>query len=356
MFAPVMMGSSRRVALVVTGVAVGMLAVAGSTAAVTAVKPKATIFQKLLAKPTYACIGAQVKLFDNSNGVGVLNGGKPPTFSTYGKIGIGAYCLNSITTYHWNGGLGQRPGTIGLGPLSFSALLFPVKPRKATGSSGQAGSKNVNWTVDYPGAAAPVVISGIYTCRDSSPTTWSQNTTSAGHGFCTVYATPAYVNNFKLPSGLHFLQPAPATSASSAPATAAPSCTSSTVTNFLIYPNHIAAGGWTNLLLNCGTTSQNSFQGRIAPASVFVIQTGCAPFWTYASSPPQPLFLRYTGQPNAPCMNAQVFVPWSVVGANSLAIRAQNASTGSPLPSGAYTVFVRWSGGDAGAGNVLNVP
>lgn len=338
-------------------VAVGVLGFAASTAAVLSSKPKARISQKLLAKPTYACVGSQVTLFSNSNGSGVVNGGKPPSFSTYGKIGISAYCLNSITTYHWNGGLGQKPGTIALGPLSFAALQFPVKARKATGSSGQGGAKNVNWTVDYPGGASPVVISGIYTCRDSNPSTWSQNSVSGGHGFCIIYATPAYVSNFKLPTGFHFSQPAPATSSTSAPpATTAPSCTSSTVTNFLIYPNHVAAGGWTNLLLSCATKSQNSFQGRLAPASVFVIHNGCTAFWTYVNSPPQPLFLQYTGQPNAPCATAQVFVPFSVVGANSLAIRAQNATTGAPLSTGAYAVFVRWAGGDAGAGNVLNVP
>ena len=49
-------------------------------------------------------------LFDNFNGGGVENGGGEPVSSTKGK----AYCLTSITTYHWNEEKGTPPGTLGL--------------------------------------------------------------------------------------------------------------------------------------------------------------------------------------------------------------------------------------------------
>ncbi|MHB8641883.1 MAG: PKD domain-containing protein [Gaiellaceae bacterium] len=135
------------------------------------------------AKPSgYTCSGAQVKLFDNSNGYGVSNGGKPPSFSTGGK----AYCVNSITTYHWNNALGAKPGTIGLGTTGGT-----LGPYKATGSAGQNNAQNVNWTANIPTAPKPVVIKGTYTCVDSNPATWSQDQQSGGKGFCIVYATAA---------------------------------------------------------------------------------------------------------------------------------------------------------------------
>src|SRR5438128_2690382 len=58
----------------------------------------------------YKCMGPKIKLFDNSNTGGVLNGGAAPNFGTKGQT----YCLDSIVTYHWNNGLGATPGTVGL--------------------------------------------------------------------------------------------------------------------------------------------------------------------------------------------------------------------------------------------------
>lgn len=137
--------------------------------------------------PSYACTGAQFKLYDDSNGFGVSNGGTPPTFTTRGQ----PLCVRSITTYHWNNGTGATPGTIGLGVVSgLGGAGKTLGPFKATGSSGQGGAPNVNWTANV-GSATPVVINGTYTCQDSSPATWSQNTASGNHGFCTVYVTKA---------------------------------------------------------------------------------------------------------------------------------------------------------------------
>lgn len=135
---------------------------------------------KAASKATYRCSGAQTKLFDSSNVYGVVNGAKQPSFSTGGK----AYCLASITTYHWNNGQGKKPGTIGLTGTT------TVGPLPATGSSGQGGAPNVNWTVNFS-SAKPVVVNGSYSCNDSDPATWSQNQQSHGTGFCIVYGTPA---------------------------------------------------------------------------------------------------------------------------------------------------------------------
>ncbi len=313
------------------------------------------------AKPTYACIGAQVTLFDNSNGGGVQNGGKPPTFSTYGTMGISAYCLNSISTYHWNNGTGKAPGTIGLGPLNFGAVMFPVGPRKAKGSSGQGGAPNVNWTVDYPAGKTPVVISGIYFCKDSNPATWAQNQTSGSHGFCTVYATPAYVSNFTLPSGFRIPQPAPPAQASaSAPHSGGRiRCFTGTLSSMLLYPIHVAPGSSGLLLLHCNIKKSDGFQGRLAPSSVFVIARGCGPFWTYpfaSGNPPPPVFVSYTGQPGAPCSTAQTFIPFAVTGPWRLDLQTRDRSSQAPLRPGAYGVFVRYPGGDVQAQNTLNVP
>jgi hypothetical protein len=315
------------------------------------------------AKPTYACIGAQVKLFDNSNGGGVQNGGKTPFFNTYGTVGISAYCLNSITTYHWNNGAGKAPGTIGLGPLSFGAVVNPVGPRQATGSSGQNNAPNVNWTVNYPAGPKPTVISGVYTCKDSDPKTWSANQQSGGNGFCIVYATPAYVNNFVLPSGLHV--PSAPPPAPPAPAGVTPisqshvKCFTGTLSSMLLNPIHVAPDGWVFLLLHCAIPKKDGFQGRLTPSYILAVARGCGPFWTYpfaSGNPPPPVFLHYTGQPGAPCSNALTYLPFMVHGPWRVDIQARDATTQAPLRPAAYGIFVRYSGADVQAQNTLNIP
>jgi len=129
------------------------------------------------------CGTAQSLLFDNWNGDPVAGGGTPPSFGTAGK----AYCVVSISTYHWNDGSGAGPGTIALEAGAGAAL----GPWKASGSSGQNAAPNVNWTATPGSAAKPVVIDGTYTCRGSDPASWSQNAASGGHGFCKVTVEPA---------------------------------------------------------------------------------------------------------------------------------------------------------------------
>jgi hypothetical protein len=310
------------------------------------------------ARPTYTCSGAQQTLLDDSNGGGVQNGGTPPPFSTYGTIGVSAYCLNSIVTYHWNDGHGERPGMLGLSPLAFAALQHPVPPRRATGSSGQGGAPNVNWTVNFPGRR-PTVISGIYACRDSSPKTWSSNQASHGHGFCHVMATPAYVSGFSWPGGTFQLPPPPPPQPASPPSGGHIRCFTGTLSSMLLYPIHVAPDAWGLLLLHCNIPKKDGFQGRLTPSSLFVIDRGCGPFWTYpfaSGNPPPPVFLHYTGQPNSPCANAQIFVPFKVDGPWRVDYRTRDASSGTPLRPGAYGVFVRYPGGDVQAQNTLNVP
>ncbi len=139
------------------------------------------------ASATYSCAGAQSTIFDNSNAFGVVNGGKSPSFDTGGK----AYCVTMIGTYHWNNGIGAKPGTVGLAKLSGPAGgAAKLGPYAASSSSGQGGAPNVNWYVNLH-ATASTVIDGTYKCTDSNPATWSTNGQDSGLGFCAVFGVPA---------------------------------------------------------------------------------------------------------------------------------------------------------------------
>jgi hypothetical protein len=118
--------------------------------------------------------GAQSALFDNSNTGGVQNNGQSPTFTLRAPAHI-----SQLITYHWNGGRGAPPGSIGL--RSSSGQTFGPFP--AQGSSGQGGAPNVNWIAN-PNVTVPA---GNYTVTDSNPGTWSQNGQSGGRGFAKVY-------------------------------------------------------------------------------------------------------------------------------------------------------------------------
>ncbi len=138
-------------------------------------------------KATVTCQGPTIKLMDNSNGGGVLGGGKQPSFMTKGI----SYCLMQLVTYHWNNGQGAKPGTIGLN----GAAGVKVGPWAASGSAGSNNAQNVNWTANVSTPTKPVVINGVYSCVDSDPTTWSQDAQSHGTGFCQVYVVKAVVSN-----------------------------------------------------------------------------------------------------------------------------------------------------------------
>ncbi len=139
------------------------------------------------AATTVTCQGPTIKLLDNSNGGGVLGGGRQPSFITKGV----AYCLMQLVTYHWNNGQGAKPGTIGLN----GAAGVKLGPWVAGGSAGSNNAQNVNWTANVSTATKPVVINGVYSCVDSDPATWSQDAQSHGTGFCQVYVVKAVVSN-----------------------------------------------------------------------------------------------------------------------------------------------------------------
>ena len=161
-------------AVAVLSNAVGMVALGGATSAVPI--------------SSYVCSGAQITLFDNSNGSPVTSGAAAPTFSTNGK----AYCLTYIQTYHWNDGHGAAPGHLSLIRISTSP---PGLPRHTSyfsskTSSGQNNVPNVNHYVDVP-ISPPVILDGTYQCADTVAASWSGNSASGGKGFCIVYADPA---------------------------------------------------------------------------------------------------------------------------------------------------------------------
>ncbi|MFI5034797.1 MAG: PKD domain-containing protein [Acidimicrobiales bacterium] len=132
---------------------------------------------------SWQCQGNTLKLFDNWNGGGVLGGGRSPSFTTRGV----AYCVVQLVTYHWNNSHGSKPGMIGLSGINGSS----VGSWRATGSAGQGGAPNVNWTANVPTTPSPVVINGVYGCTDTNTPTWSEDAQSHGTGFCQVYVKKA---------------------------------------------------------------------------------------------------------------------------------------------------------------------
>lgn len=130
----------------------------------------------------YTCSGSIVEVFKGFGTGAARNGATAPSFSTGGH----AYCLTAIQTYHWNGGKGQTPGTLGLKHVSGPAGFASVGPFKAVGSAGQNNAPNVNWQANVPTAPNPTAIDGTYTCTDSDPATWSADT-AGGPGYCNVY-------------------------------------------------------------------------------------------------------------------------------------------------------------------------
>ena len=131
---------------------------------------------------TYTCSGPNNLIFDNWNQGTAANGGKPATFDTSGK----AYCVTTVATYHWNGGKGAPPGTISLRQGSKDILSWPSVGQAPDGSPG-----NINWIANLPAGSGPVVVQGVVTCVDSSPTTWAQNAESKGVGFCRIWGQVA---------------------------------------------------------------------------------------------------------------------------------------------------------------------
>ena len=144
----------------------------------------ATLTTLLLTVPTAAHAAV---LSNNFNTGGVINMPISPsgTFPLTIVSLSSAADVTQLITYHWNNAQGEAPGTITLRSLpnsirgkdfSFSGT-FP-----AQGQTGSFNVPNVNWVANV-NLTLPA---GDYVVFDSSPSTWSQNSQSSGHGFVMV--------------------------------------------------------------------------------------------------------------------------------------------------------------------------
>jgi len=113
--------------------------------------------------------GITYSVFDNMNKDGVSNGPGQPTVFTLGADTF----ISDITTYHWNYGSGDAPGTISLEGGDGSVY----GPWGATGLFG-----TLCWRVS-PNIVLPA---GSYTIIVSNPSTWSHNYTSGDQGMAWV--------------------------------------------------------------------------------------------------------------------------------------------------------------------------
>jgi hypothetical protein len=124
---------------------------------------------------------AAADLSNNTNVGGVMNNPNPncspglmvaPGFEAH---------VNELVTYHWNNGHGARPGTLSLRSMNGQTY----GPFNATGSSGQGGAPNVNWTANVN----LILPAGTYVLNDSDHATWSQNAQSHNCGFTIIRGT-----------------------------------------------------------------------------------------------------------------------------------------------------------------------
>ena len=120
-------------------------------------------------------------IFEVGNIGGVSNGPSKTTQFTLTT----PHVVTLIRNYHWNNGRGATPGSIALKGKDGS-----YGPWQATGSPGQGGVPNANWTV-YPNITLPA---GTYTVIDSDPATWSHNAESNNRGFVRVEGYPAHAS------------------------------------------------------------------------------------------------------------------------------------------------------------------
>ncbi|MGP1442414.1 MAG: stalk domain-containing protein, partial [Anaerovoracaceae bacterium] len=97
-----------------------------------------------------------------------------------------SYNLKSITTYHWNNGNGQAPGTISL----YEGGGNKIGSWQAVGRAS-SGRNNVNWDVFTNVTIKP----GEYYIDDSSPETWSANSKSSWKPFVELRGNEIAGNN-----------------------------------------------------------------------------------------------------------------------------------------------------------------
>jgi hypothetical protein len=138
---------------------------------------------------TSATAGA-ADLCNNTNAGAVQN---QPTARNMACTFTTGVHITQIVTYHWNGGRGKPPGTLG---LKSNATGHVYGPYAATGSSGSGGAPNVNWTANVNFC----VPAGGYLILDSDFATWSMNLQSAYRGFVIVRGdtSPCMIGKFPI--------------------------------------------------------------------------------------------------------------------------------------------------------------
>jgi hypothetical protein len=114
-------------------------------------------------------------LFQITSIAGVSNGPTAPSVVDLPQ----ASHVTALSTYHWNDGQGDTPGTIGL--TGSDGTVYG--PFQATGTPGQGGVPNANWVV----TTDLNLPAGQYTVVDSSPGTWAWADDTAGRGMVWVY-------------------------------------------------------------------------------------------------------------------------------------------------------------------------
>ena len=131
-------------------------------------------------QPVYVPVGdVQVAAIDNKGAV--RNGPTKPVIIKPPE----PIFVQSIQTYHWNNGRGQKPGTISIR----SATGGTYGPWQTIGRPGQGGVRNAYWYVE-PGVVLPV---GTYELIDSNPRTWATNDAAGNKGFVRIEFQKAQV-------------------------------------------------------------------------------------------------------------------------------------------------------------------
>ena len=137
---------------------------------------------------TTAGAGREAVLFSVDSTAGVSN--NPPAKTVFTLSGPGH--VSKIMTYHWNGGRGSSPGTIGLKNTQTGEVIGPWKAAGANGYDPTPGAQWPTtstappyryWTVQ-PGRDLPA---GTYEVVDSEPSTWSYAPDTGKRGITYVF-------------------------------------------------------------------------------------------------------------------------------------------------------------------------
>jgi hypothetical protein len=131
--------------------------------------------QFMEAAPEQADPATLEEIILSGNGMAVVNGGRPFTF-TISK----ARRVREIWSYHWNNEKGKAGGTITIKGSSGAAQF-----RANRTAPGQGGVPNAYWVADTDFVIQP----GTYTFIDSDPSTWSTNGDNGGKGMGWIKVT-----------------------------------------------------------------------------------------------------------------------------------------------------------------------